>query len=142
MPLEILNLKPSNLKRRIMTQRCIAIVLLALTSQAVLAEDTDSKIKALPGDDAPFVPDPKQLGGEAGSVVQVANLIYAGVKSSQCFSDHFLSTAEKDSSISTSRRFHAVKLSSDEVFNFPMVIMTGEGEFTLTGAERETCGSI
>ena len=30
-----------------------------------------------------------------------------------------------------------MKLSSDEVFNFPMVIMTGEGEFTLTGAERE-----
>ncbi len=116
---------------------CVILTVFTVLSSPVFADDAASKVKALPGDDAPFVPDPKQLGGEADSVVQVANLIYAGVKSSQCFSDHFLGAAEKDSSISTSRRFHAVKLSSDEVFNFPMVIMTGEGEFTLTGAERE-----
>jgi hypothetical protein len=88
-------------------------------------------------DSSKEVPDPKLAGGEAGSVVQVANLIYAGVKSSQCFSDHFLAAAEKDSAISTSRRFHAVKLGSEEVYNFPMVIMTGEGSFELTSAERE-----
>src|SRR5262249_7627723 len=57
----------------------------------------------------PSVPDPKQLGGEPDGVVQIANLIYAGVKSSHCFSDHFLVKAEQDSAISTSRRFHAVK---------------------------------
>lgn len=114
------------------------IALLLLLVPGVRADDSvSSRVRALPGDDAPVVPDPKQVGGEADSVVQVANLIYAGVKSSQCFSDHFLGAAEKDSAISTSRRFHAVKLSSDEVFNFPMVIMTGEGEFTLTAAERE-----
>ncbi|MBW3540916.1 MAG: DUF4159 domain-containing protein [Planctomycetes bacterium] len=83
------------------------------------------------------VPEPKLLGGEPDGLVQVANLIYAGVKSSQCFSDHFLVTAEKESAISTSRRFHAVKLASDELFNFPLVIMTGEGTFQLTDAERE-----
>ena len=77
----------------------------------------------------PMVPDPKQVGGEPEGVVQVANLIYAGVKSSQCFSDHFLITAEKESAISTSRRFHAVKLAGDEVFNFPLGIMTVEGTF-------------
>jgi hypothetical protein len=87
--------------------------------------------------DMPMVPDPKQLGGEPSSVVQVANLIYAGVKSSHCFSDHFLVTAEQESAISTSRRFHAVKLGSDELFNFPMIIMTGEGSFDLTDKERE-----
>lgn len=83
-----------------------------------------------------LIPDPKQVGGEPDGVVQVANLVYAGVKSSQCFADHFLVTAEKESAISTSRRFHAVKLSSDEMFNFPLVIMTGEGTFELTDAER------
>jgi len=85
----------------------------------------------------PMVPEPKQVGGEPNSVVQVANLIYAGVKSSHCFSDHFLVTAEQESAISTSRRFHAVKLSSDELFNFPLIIMTGEGSFDLTDKERE-----
>lgn len=79
----------------------------------------------------------KQLGGEAESIVQVANLIYAGTKSSKCFSDHFLVKAEKESAISTSRRFHAVKLSSDELFAFPLVIMTGEGSFQLSDAERK-----
>jgi hypothetical protein len=81
--------------------------------------------------------DAKQLGGEPESIVQVANLIYAGTKSSKCFSDHFLVAAEKESAISTSRRFHAVKLDSDELFAFPLVIMTGEGEFALTPKERD-----
>lgn len=83
------------------------------------------------------IADPKQVGGEADSIVQVANLVYAGTKSSKCFSDHFLVQAEKTSAISTSRRFHAVKLSSGEMFNFPLVIMTGEGDFALPDSERE-----
>jgi hypothetical protein len=83
------------------------------------------------------VPEPKQIGGESQSVVQVANLIYAGTKSSKCFSDHFLVQAETDSSISTSRRFHSVKLSSQELFEFPLVIMTGEGAFELPETERQ-----
>jgi hypothetical protein len=79
----------------------------------------------------------RNLGGEADSVVQVANLVYAGIRSSHCFSDHFLIAAEKESAISTSRRFHAVKLSSDELFGFPLVIMTGEGAFQLPDRERD-----
>lgn len=82
------------------------------------------------------VPDPKQTGGEPESVVQVANLVYAGVKSSQCFADHFLVKAEKETSISTSRRFHAVKLDSEEVYGYPLLIMTGEGSFRLPDSER------
>jgi hypothetical protein len=72
-----------------------------------------------------LVPDPKQTGGEPDSVVQVANLVYAGVKSSQCFADHFLVAAEKETTISTSRRFHAVKLDSEEIYGYPLLIMTG-----------------
>ena len=83
------------------------------------------------------VSDPRQTGGEPDGVVQVANLVYAGTKSSRCFSDHFLVAAEKESAISTSRRFHAVKLSSESVFEFPLVIMTGEGDFQLTDEERQ-----
>src|SRR4051812_42678813 len=81
--------------------------------------------------------DPRQVGGEPDSIVQVANLIYAGIKSSHCFSDHFLVRAQKESAISTSRRFHAVKLGSDDLFNFPLVIMTGEGAFQLPDRERD-----
>lgn len=97
--------------------------------------DVVAVVTASPGE-LSIVPDPKQVGGEPESIVQVANLVYGGVKSSQCFSDHFLVVAEKESAISTSRRFHAVKLDSDEIFNFPLVIMTGEGNFALTDGER------
>ena len=83
------------------------------------------------------VPEPKQVGGESDGIVQVANLVYATNKSSHCFSDFFLIKAADETAISTSRRFHAVKLSSEELFGFPMVIMTGEGGFELTDEERE-----
>jgi hypothetical protein len=83
------------------------------------------------------VPDAKQAGGEPDGIVQVANLVYAGTKSSRCFADHFLIKAEKETAISTSRRFHAVKLADDDLFEFPLVIMTGEGDFQLTDKERE-----
>ena len=83
------------------------------------------------------VPDSKHVGGEPDGVVQVANLVYAKTKSSECFADHFLVQAEQESSISTSRRFHAVKLASDEIYNFPLIIMTGEGSFELPDNERQ-----
>lgn len=99
------------------------------------AQDAVEQTQTEAGVRAP-VPDPKQVGGEDASVIQVANLIYARVKSSKCFSDHFLVRAQKDSAISTSCRFHAVKLESKELFDFPFVIMTGEGSFALTEKER------
>lgn len=83
------------------------------------------------------VAEPASAGGEAKSIVQVANLIYAGTKTSECFADHFLRRAEQSSSISTSRRLHSVKLGSEEIFSFPILIMTGEGEFKLLPEERE-----
>jgi hypothetical protein len=86
---------------------------------------------------APKAENSRHLGGEPESIVQVANLVYAGIRSSHCFSDHFLVKAQKESAIATSRRFHAVKLASDELFNFPLVIMTGEGSFQLPDKERE-----
>jgi hypothetical protein len=76
------------------------------------------------------------LSAKEGAV-ECGNLIYAGTKTSKCFSDEFLSTVQQKTSIATERRFKPVKLSSDELFKIPFVIMTGEGDFTLTTAERE-----
>lgn len=89
-------------------------------------------------DSSAAIPDARQAGGEPDGIVQVANLVYAGTKSSKCFSDHFLVKAEKESAISTSRRFHAVKLRSQDIYQFPLLIMTGEGSFYLSDAERES----
>jgi hypothetical protein len=83
------------------------------------------------------VPEPHQTGGEAQGIVQVANLIYAGSKTSKCFSDHFLARAQQETTISTSGHLSIVKLSSNDLFEYPMVIMTGEGAFELLDVERQ-----
>jgi len=111
----------------------IGLVSLALGS----ADDAKPPRNEANKSSAVDVPESKLIGGEPDGIVQVANLVYAGTKSSQCFSDYFLIQAEKETSISTSRRFHAVKLGSEEVFGFPLVIMTGEGEFALSDLERQ-----
>jgi hypothetical protein len=69
--------------------------------------------------------------------VECGNLIYAGTRTSKCFSDEFLTTVQQKTSIATERRFKAVKLADEELFKIPFVIMTGEGDFTLTSKERE-----
>lgn len=78
------------------------------------------------------------LSGVAGEeAIQCANLIYAGTQTSRCFSDEFLSAAQRETTIPTERRFKSVKLGSEELFNFPFVVMTGESDFHLTSTERE-----
>jgi Domain of unknown function (DUF4159) len=69
--------------------------------------------------------------------VECGNLIYAGTRTSKCFSDEFLTTVQQKTSIATERRFKAVKLADDELFKIPFVIMTGEADFNLTAKERE-----
>ncbi|HWQ93074.1 MAG TPA: DUF4159 domain-containing protein [Clostridia bacterium] len=73
--------------------------------------------------------------------VECANLIYAGTKSSVCFSEEFLSTVAAETSINTARKFKAVKLGEREVFRFPFAVMTGEGAFTLSEDERKNLKS-
>lgn len=115
------------------------ILAIGLLTPRVFAQDTAGGAKAVAAvdDKQSVIPDPQQVGGESESIVQVANLVYAGTKSSECFSDHFLIQAEQDAAISTSRRFRAVKLSSEEIYNFPLLIMTGEGAFEMLDVERE-----
>jgi hypothetical protein len=73
---------------------------------------------------------------QAGEGIECANLIYAGTRSSICFSEEFLSAVAADTTIQTTRKFKAVKLAEAEVFRHPFVVMTGEGAFTLTDEER------
>lgn len=79
---------------------------------------------------------PPPRAEEQGEAVQCANLIYAGTKSSVCFSDRFLSTIARETTINTARKFKAVKLADEELFKFPFAVMTGEGAFALTEGER------
>lgn len=73
--------------------------------------------------------------------VACANLIYAGSKSSVCFSDKFLDTVERETNIQAEKQFTPLKLASAEIYNYPFAIMTGEGNFTLQEEERKNLRS-
>jgi len=70
------------------------------------------------------------------AVVKCANLIYAGSMSSKCFSDKFLVTTRVETNIETQSVFDPVKLSKEELFEYPFSVMTGEGPFVLMEEER------
>ena len=74
---------------------------------------------------------------EKEGAIQCANVIYAGNKTSRCFSDAFLTTLQQKTTIVAERRFKPVKLDSKELFDFPFLVMTGEGDFRFLQPERE-----
>jgi hypothetical protein len=69
-------------------------------------------------------------------MVRCANLIYGHNKTSVCFSDEFLAQIQKETNVRTNRRFCPVKLASDEIYQYPFAVMTGEGSFTLSPRQR------
>ena len=80
------------------------------------------------------------LAGAAAAkegAIQCANLVYGGTQTSKCFSDEFLSAVQRETTIVTERRFKSVKLDSDELFQYPFVLVTGEADFFLSKKERE-----
>lgn len=84
---------------------------------------------------SPAAPAPARQD-ESPGIVHCANLIYGRSQTSVCFADEFLARLQKDSHIRANRRFYPVKLDSDELFQYPFVVMTGEGAFTLSEAQR------
>ncbi len=71
-------------------------------------------------------------------LVAVGNLIYAGDKTSVCFSDRFLTTVATEASINTEKRMRAIRMGrEDELMSVPFVVMNGNEAFALLPAERE-----
>ena len=69
--------------------------------------------------------------------IQCGNLIYQGTKSSVCFADRFLSEAAKETNLKVAGSFYPVKLASDELFQTPFCVFSGDKSFTLTQKERD-----
>ena len=79
----------------------------------------------------------QEEGGARFGEVKCANLIYAKNKTSVCFSDEFMSQAERDANVKTSKRFTPLNVESAELFKYPFAVMTGEGEFSLNDKQRK-----
>ena len=69
--------------------------------------------------------------------IRIATLDYANGKTSRCFSAGFLDDVGRSTKIQIERQFSQVSLDSQDLFEFPFVIMTGEGAFELNDTELE-----
>lgn len=73
-----------------------------------------------------------------GEIVRCANLVYGQPrKTSRCFGDKFLREVRAETRIKADSQFTSVSLDSDDLFNYPFAVLTGEGEFTLSERERK-----
>lgn len=68
-------------------------------------------------------------------VVRVAALVYADGRGSICFSDAFLTDVARQTSVRIQRSLERVRLDSEELFDYPFVIMSGEQAFECSEAE-------
>lgn len=73
----------------------------------------------------------------AADLIQVGNLIYAKHQYASCFSDRFLQRALAETTIRTTGKLHPVPLAGSDLAPFPLLILAGEKNFTLTPDERE-----
>jgi len=113
------------MKTSVLVLMPVAMLMVAFSSVSFSAEETKARAersRLAPADDEP--------------VVKCANLIYAGSKSSKCFSDKFLATTRLETNIETQMIFDPVKLGKEELFDYPFSVMTGEGLFSLMEEER------
>lgn len=79
--------------------------------------------------------------GGAEAVVRVGKVVLGdeGVVGSDmdvCFSAGFLATLARETGIEVQRHFERTKLGSDELFDYPFVVLAGQGSFTLSEPER------
>jgi len=71
------------------------------------------------------------------STISCNNLIYSTGKTSVCFADKFLSTAARETGLKIDPKFRSVKLASQAIFASPFTVISGEGSFRFSEAERE-----
>ena len=74
---------------------------------------------------------------EKADQLKCANLIYAGSKSSVCFSSKFLDTVRRETNCEPDNQFTPARLAKEDMFQYPFAVMTGEGEFNLMDKERQ-----
>ena len=65
------------------------------------------------------------------------NLVYGKNQTSVCFADKFLTSAAQATKLKIAPRFARLKLATDQVFESPLCVFTGEGDFTLSKKERQ-----
>jgi len=84
----------------------------------------------------PHITAPAQSVDWNTETIHCGNLIYGNNQTSVCFAETFLTDAANATGLNIHPKFSRIALAKEEVFNTPMCIFTGEGDFVLKESER------
>lgn len=115
--------------------RARASALFALLALPLLLAAAAAKKNVVPRPDLEKPPTATTAPLEPG-VVPCGNLIYAGTRSSVCFADKFLGDVAQETHLRVEKKLRHVRLDSEDLFNLPFCIFSGEESFTLSERER------
>ncbi len=85
-----------------------------------------------PQPDARLSPPPPGALGQ----VRVGLLVYAGGQRGVCFSAGFLTSVARHTRIQVQPHFEAATLADEEIFEYPFLVMSGQGRFELSPQEK------
>jgi hypothetical protein len=68
--------------------------------------------------------------------IHCGQLVYGDNQTAICFADAFLADSAKETGLNISAKFTRIQLAKDEVFNTPLCMFTGQGDFTMKESER------
>lgn len=68
--------------------------------------------------------------------IHCGQLVYGDNQTAICFADAFLTDAAKETGLKIAPKFTLIELAKDEVFNTPLCVFTGQGDFTMKEFER------
>ena len=106
-------------------------VILACVCTIVFAQPVDERISEAGPINSPQIP-PGELGQ-----VRVGLLVYDQGKRGVCFSEGFLTSVTRHTAINVNPRFETVNLGHDDIFEYPFLVMSGQGVFELSEKEKD-----
>ena len=69
--------------------------------------------------------------------IQCGKIVYSRNKTAVCFADKFLERFQHETHLEVAPKFKPVRLDSDEIFDTPFCVWSGENAFRLSEKERE-----
>jgi hypothetical protein len=74
---------------------------------------------------------------EKDSEIVVARLTYDNGKTAVCFADQFLTTFARETGQNVKRGYEVIALDSDDLFEYPFVVFSGQEAFKLSEKEKK-----
>lgn len=126
----------SNLtKPAALTAMFSVLIVLCMGAVVTLAQGPDAQGSAAPGSTPPA--DAADTDPQRDSEVVVARLTYDKGKSAVCFAGQFLATYSRETGQNVRRTYAEVKLDSDQLFEHPFVVLSGQETFKLSAEEKK-----